>query len=128
MMQFSGINLDTALGPSEYQLKQLNTLQKAASDNIANVDTPGYRPKRFNFSAFMTGGYGPEAGLMDTPLSAGMGQSMLSDMLYTQGRDGKVDIQQEFMDMQKNYIYFQMATRHIGTVINNLKTASQVGR
>jgi flagellar basal-body rod protein FlgB len=128
MMQFMGINLDGAMGASEFQLRQINTLQKAAADNIANVNTPGYRPKRYNFSAFLTGGNSEEAGLMETPLSSRMGQSMLNDLLYTQGEDGKVDLQQEFMDMQRNYIYFQMASRHMTTVINNIKTASQAGR
>jgi flagellar basal-body rod protein FlgB len=128
-MRLSGINLDMAIGPPEFQLKQLNILQKESADNIANVDTPGYRPKRYNFAAFMTTGDGHgEQALMDTPLSIRMGSSMMNDLLYTQNPDAKVDLQQEFMDMQKNYLFFTMASRHMNTVINNIKTASQVGR
>jgi flagellar basal body rod protein FlgB len=48
-------------------------------------------------------------------------------MLSTEG-DGTVNLQNELMDMQKNLMYFNMVSKRLSTVINNIKTASNVGR
>ena len=122
-MQFSGINIDGAVAPLSQNLSNLITMQKASADNIANVNTPGYKPKHYKFETFL----GVDNSVMDTPLSSRMGASQLPDMLSTEG-DGTVNLQNELMDMQKNLMYFNMVSKRLSTVINNIKTASNVGR
>jgi hypothetical protein len=56
-----------------------------------------------------------------------MGASQLPDLLSSQTQ-GQVNLQDEFMDMQKNLLYFNMVSKRLSTVINNIKTASNVGR
>ena len=122
-MLFSGINLDGAIAPLTQNISQLVTMQKASADNIANVNTPGYRPKRYNFETFL----GADHSAMETSLSSRMGASQLPDLLSSQTQ-GQVNLQDEFMDMQKNLLYFNMVSKRLSTVINNIKTASNVGR
>jgi flagellar basal-body rod protein FlgB len=122
-MLFSGINLDGAVAPLSQNLSNLITMQKASAENIANVNTPGYKPKHYKFETFL----GAEHSVMDTSLSSRMGASQLPEMLSTEG-DGTVNLQNELMDMQKNLMYFNMVSKRLSTVINNIKTASNVGR
>jgi len=123
-MQFIGINLDSAFGPNIKAMSSINMMQKASADNIANVDTPGYRAKHYDFATLL----GAQNSVMDTSLSARMGQSQLNEMVYRQGDTGKVDVQDEFMQMQKNLLYFNMVSKRLSTIVTNIKTSSQVGR
>jgi flagellar basal-body rod protein FlgB len=123
-MQFIGINLDSAFGPNLNAMSAINMMQKASADNIANVDTPGYRAKHYDFATAL----GAQSSVMDTSLSARMGTSKLNEMVYQQGDAGKVNVQDEFMTMQKNLLYFNMLSKRLSTVVTNIKTGSQVGR
>jgi flagellar basal-body rod protein FlgB len=123
-MRFGGINLDSSIQPVMGQIDHLVTLQKMTADNVANVHTPNYRAKRVDFANFMGAHQNPT---MDTPLSARMGASQLPELLATSS-DGKVNLQNEFMDMQRNLLYFNMAAKRMNTVITNIKAAAQVGR
>lgn len=123
-MQFLGINVGQAIGRQTDMISNLVTMQKAAADNIANVDTPGYRPKHYDFATFLSA----EHSAMETPLSARMGASHLPELLYTSSAEEKVNLQDEFMAMQKNLLYFSVVSKRLSTTITNIRTASQVGR
>lgn len=118
-----GLGLDTALTPLHQNITNLVTMQKASADNIANVNTPGYRPKRFRFETFL----GADHSVMETGLSSRMGASQLPELIGSD-ESGTVNLQDEFMAMQKNLLYFNMVSKRLSTVINNVKTTTNVGR
>lgn len=115
-------SLDGAMAPSMGLLDGLSKAQQANSANIANANTPGYRAKQVSFETILNQQSSP----METSLSLKMGPSMLPQLIAPDG--GKVNLQQEMLEMQKNLINFSLATKHLKTVITNVRTTSQVGR
>lgn len=113
-------------GDSMSALSQyLNTLsykQKMVSHNVSNAHTPGYRALEGTFAQVLSSMQKP----FETSYSQTMG-SMISPMWrYSTGH--KVNLQDEFLEMQRILLNFNMVTRRLGTVITNLRTAAQTGR
>ena len=42
--------------------------------------------------------------------------------------DGQVDLKKELIEMQKNSMYYAVAVRQMSSVINQMKTAINVGK
>jgi flagellar basal-body rod protein FlgB len=125
MMRLAGVNIDTSISPLGNALSGLSKMQQATADNIANVNTPGYKAKRPELSNVL--------GLSDNPyetsLAQRMGSSQLSSLLQTpDNADGKVNVQQEFLAMQKNLLLFNLVSKRLTTIITNLKASGNVGR
>ncbi|MCE3235272.1 MAG: hypothetical protein K0Q50_1452 [Vampirovibrio sp.] len=94
--------------------------QRLTSANIANAHTPGYTARSVSFSDLLKA---------DNPFETDMSQKMGSKLTEISTDTGTpVDIQKELIDMQKNLLYYSMATRRASTIFSSLKAASQVGR
>jgi flagellar basal-body rod protein FlgB len=125
MMRLAGVNIDASISPLGNALSGLTKMQQATADNIANVNTPGYKAKRPELANVL--------GLSDNPyetsLAQRMGSSQLSSLLQTpDNTDGKVNVQQEFLAMQKNLLMFNLVSKRLTTIITNLKASGNVGR
>ena len=125
MMRLAGVNIDASISPYGNALSGLTKMQQATADNIANVNTPGYKAKRPELANVL--------GLSDNPyetsLAQRMGSSQLSSLLQTpDNADGKVNVQQEFLVMQKNLLMFNLVSKRLTTIITNLKASGNVGR
>lgn len=125
MMRLAGVNIDASISPYGNALSGLTKMQQATADNIANVNTPGYKAKRPELANVL--------GLSDNPyetsLAQRMGSSQLSSLLQTpDNADGKVNVQQEFLAMQKNLLMFNLVSKRLTTIITNLKASGNVGR
>lgn len=101
-------------------LEAVTYRQKMASNNIANAHTPGYTAKSVNFSDLL--------GDAANPFATGLSQKMGTIMPEATSTGAPVEMSKEFIDMQKNMLYYSMATRRLTTIFNTLKTASQIGR
>lgn len=101
-------------------LEAVSYRQKMAANNIANAHTPGYTAKHASFSDIL----GDAANPFATDLSQKMG--VLMPEATSTGQP--VEMSKEFIDMQKNMLYYSMATRRLTTIFTTLKTASQIGR
>lgn len=94
--------------------------QRLTSANIANAHTPGYTARSVSFSDLLKA---------DNPFETDLSQKMGSKLTEMSTDTGTpVDIQQELIDMQKNLLFYSMATRRASTIFSSLKAASQVGR
>jgi flagellar basal-body rod protein FlgB len=125
MMRLAGVNIDTSLSPLTTALSGLTKMQQAVADNIANVNTPGYKAKRPELAQTL----GLTENPYETSLAQRMGSSQLSSLLQSpDNAEGKVNVQQEFLAMQKNLLMFNLVSKRLTTVITNLKASGNVGR
>lgn len=94
--------------------------QQALGGNLANIDTPGYVRKDINFSQYLATMNSP----LETKLSTKLGASgIIEDR-------GAVDIDPAFelAEMQKNSLIYNVASRRMTTLINEIKTVINVGK
>ncbi|HEY9746930.1 MAG TPA: hypothetical protein V6C99_12010 [Oculatellaceae cyanobacterium] len=111
---------DSSLNIVLNSLSAISERQRLASANLANAHTPGYTAKQVSFSDLLR-----EDNPFETDLSRKMGGAM-----GALGADTgqPVNLQREMIEMQKNMLYYSMASRRASTIFNALRTASQIGR
>jgi flagellar basal body rod protein FlgB len=109
------------LGDSVSLLSAISARQQVNANNVANLSTPGYTSKRLDFAELLSNlGEGPFQTSLSQKLSSA--HSMASDTGET------VNLPQEFIEMQRNYLYYSAVARRLSTHINGLKQAMQIGR
>lgn len=114
--------LNKVFNPMMSVMNAVMSSQKTVSSNIANAQTPGYTAKSTDFTQVMFG--------MQNSLETKMAQkfgSSLSDM-GTLDSGEPVKLQNEMIQMQKNLLYYNMASRRLNSVITALKSSTQIGR
>lgn len=114
-MNIGGLN---ALDKSVKILDILTKKQEIISDNITNMDTPGYVRKDIKFSNYLNSSGSSLEAKLDEKLGPG---------LIAMEASGPVDPAQEIADMQQNYVLYSMATRKMKSTITELKTVIDVG-
>jgi flagellar basal body rod protein FlgB len=101
-------------------LSAISERQRLSSANLANAHTPGYTAKRVSFSDLLRA---------DNPFETRLSRKMGSKMTEIGAETGMpVDLQKELIEMQKNMLFYSMATRRATTIFTALRTASQIGR
>jgi flagellar basal-body rod protein FlgB len=105
-------------------LGAISQRQSMVANNIANAHTPGYNAQHSSFSELL----GRLGSPFETRLSAKMGSSVQLDAMGQAGDGEPVNLQKEMLDLQRNSMFYSMATRRLSTVITLLKSAPQVGR
>jgi flagellar basal body rod protein FlgB len=126
-MQVFGINLEQSLTPLSGYLSGITRAQEASASNIANINTPGYKPKRVSLAASVGLGSSP----FETTLAQKMGGGSYLDTALAGGDGGEgdgVNLQQELMTVQKQALYFNLVSKRLSTVVTNLKAAGNIGR
>ena len=108
--------------PIANMLNAVTAKQKLVSNNIANAQTPGFTAKSATFSQLLYNLDNP----YETRLARKMGSSL--QPLGAMETGEPVNLQKEMIDMQKNTLLYSMATRRASSVLNTLRTASQIGR
>jgi flagellar basal-body rod protein FlgB len=98
--------------------------QQMTSNNIANLHTPNFSPRHASFDELL----GQTSNQFETRLAQKMGGGSLSALLGEDETPQGVVLQDEMMDMQKNLLYYSIATRRLSSLLNALRTAGQVGR
>lgn len=111
--------MDFSLNNIAYTLKAISERQKLVTNNVANAHTPGYTAKEVSFSDLLNA---------DSPFETRLSQEMGQRMPEATSTGMPVDLQKEMIQMQKNMLFYGMASRRASTIINTLKTASQIGR
>jgi len=108
-----------SIDKASMMLGLISQKQQAVSANIANVNTPGYVRRDIDFKSYL--------GTLGNPLETKLSQKMgPSPMLAKKG--GEVSAGQELIDLQKNTIFYTVATRRITAIIQELRSAAQVGK
>lgn len=109
-----------SIGKTSLAMDLIAQRQRAIGANLANVDTPGYVRRDIDFSQYMGGA----TASLETKLAQKLGPSPMFD--YEQNVE--INPAQELTEMQKNSILYTMATRRMSNIINQMKTAINVGK
>jgi flagellar basal-body rod protein FlgB len=104
----------------ENSLKAISQRQQVTSANIANAHTPGYTAKELSFNDIL--------GSLNNPFETQLAHKMNGSTAEAASTGVAVDMQKELIEMQKNTLFYSMATRRASTIISTLKTATQIGR
>jgi len=115
-MSFS---LNDQLDKTSMLLDLITVKQQAISSNIANINTPGYVRQDISFEQYI--------GKLNGPLETKMAKTIGPCPLIEE-KKGKVNIAEELMAMQKNALFYSVATRRANSLIQELKTVAQVGK
>ena len=94
--------------------------QRALGSNLANVDTPGYVRRDINFSDYL--------GSMNSPLETKLSEKLGPSGVIEEKQNQESDPANELMEIQKNSIYYTMATRRMSNIITEMKTVINVGK
>ncbi|MCQ2957666.1 MAG: hypothetical protein MJ180_02065, partial [Candidatus Gastranaerophilales bacterium] len=87
--------------------------------NVTNANTPGYVRKDVSFSQILSTANAP----LETELSEKIGPNP-----FFLQEDGQVDLKQELVEMQKNAMFYAVATRQMSSVITQMKSVANVGK
>lgn len=94
--------------------------QRTLGSNLANVDTPGYVRRDINFSDYL--------GSMNSPLETKLSEKLGPSGVIEEKQNQEIDPANELMEIQKNSIYYTMATRRMSNIITEMKTVINVGK
>jgi len=111
--------ITNSFSTSNNVLDVLSKKQEVIAENLANMNTPGYKRRDINFSQYLSGHNNP----LETQLSQKLGPSP-----FNVTESGEVSAPQELMDMQKVQVYYTVATRQMTSVIQQMKQVTQSGR
>jgi len=114
-----GFSIDSQLDKTNMMLDLISVKQQALSSNLANVNTPGYVRQDISFEQYV--------GKLNSPLETKMAKK-IGPCPITEEREGKVNVAEELMAMQKNSLFYSVATRRANSLIQELKTVAQLGR
>ncbi|MEO5356616.1 MAG: flagellar basal body rod protein FlgB [Nitrospirae bacterium YQR-1] len=114
----------------------LNTLmdyttmrQKVLSSNIANSDTPGYRAKELDFSAFFNKAklklVATKAAHYEDGLYPGRDGAVIDENTLFWGDKNNVELDMEVAKMTENGLLYQGATKLISTKYKMYKSAAK---
>lgn len=113
------LNLNGQLDKANLILDLISIKQESLSSNIANLNTPGYVRQDINFEQYI--------GKLSSPLETQMAKKIGPCPLIEE-RKGKVNVAEELMAMQRNSLFYSIATRRASSLIQELKTVIQVGK
>ncbi|MBP3924240.1 hypothetical protein J6E39_03255 [bacterium] len=108
------------MGKVSLMLDLISQKQRALGSNLANMDTPGYVRRDVEFADYL--------GTINNPI-----ETRLSEILGPSGvieeRDyEEIDPAKELTEMQKNSLFYTMATRRMSNIITEMKTVINVGK
>lgn len=97
----------------------LSKNQSVIANNIANVQTPNYTKQNTNFAEVM--------GSIRSPVETTLAKKMGPSPMVTES-DGKVKLEEEFTNMQRNFLLYNMVARQATSLVTIIKSSSQIGR
>ncbi|WP_378957112.1 flagellar basal body rod protein FlgB [Pelosinus sp. sgz500959] len=121
----------------EQALSASSLRQKVISNNIANVNTPGYKKSEVSFEDMLQNAIGGDKLPMvkTNERHLGMGKdsipnpqinTMSNTSIRTDGNN--VDIDVEMADLAKNSIYYNAVVQQISNYFSGIKSAIKEGR
>jgi flagellar basal-body rod protein FlgB len=110
---------DNSITKTNMILDLLSQKQQVIGANLANVNTPGYVRRDIDFGQMLNTANSP----LETKLSTKLGASPSVKEV-----GGEVSTPQELMEIQKNMLFYTVAARRLTSVIQEIRTVTQVGK
>ena len=111
--------LNNDINKTNLILDLIGARQEAVSANIANVNTPGYVKQDISFNQYL--------GTLSKPLETKLSKKMGPGPIINE-KEGKVIVAEELMTMQRNALFYSIASRRISLLVQQMKTVTQLGR
>lgn len=108
------------MNDANYMMDLIAKKQNAIGENLANIDTPGYKRRDVDFNQYL----GPNMDSLETKLTSKFGASQISETMTNE----EINPAHELLQLQKNSLLYSMATRQMSSVITQMKTAINVGK
>lgn len=104
--------------------------QRTAANNLANVDTPGYRPQRVEFEGQLRAAL--EAAEADDPAAAAVVDAIKPQASTAPGlplrRDGNaVDLETEMVELAESGLHYHALIRLLGKKLQMLRSVATEG-
>ena len=115
------MNLDrlNPIDKSQLILDAISKKQEVMAANVTNANTPGYVRRDVSFNQILATDNSP----LETKLIEKIGTNP-----FFLDEEGQVDLKQELVEMQKNSMYYAVATRRMTSVITQMRTVTNVGK
>ena len=108
----------SSIDKTNLALDAISKKQEVIAANVTNANTPGYVRKDVSFNQILS--------TANTPLETKLSEKIGPNPFVVQ-QEGEVDLKAELIEMQKNSMYFAVATRRMTSVITQMKTVTNVG-
>ena len=109
----------TPIDQTKTVLDAISKKQEIISGNITNANTPGYVRRDVSFNQILA--------TANSPLETKLSEKIGPNPFFIQESD-QVDLKKELVEMQKNAMYYAVATRQMSSVITQMKTVVNVGK
>jgi flagellar basal body rod protein FlgB len=113
------INTFQSMDVARTLLNMISKNQTIITSNVSNYHTPGYVKKNSNFQEVL--------GSMRSPVLTDLAKKMGPAPMVTEP-EGKVVLEEELLNMQRNFLYYSMVSRRSTSLITAIKAIAQVGR
>lgn len=94
--------------------------QKVIGENLANMDTPGYKRQDIDFGHYLADN--------SSTLEARTTEKFGPSPVFEKTSEEQINPADELMELQKNALLYTMATRRMSNIITEMKTAINVGK
>ena len=115
------MNLDklSPIDKTQVILDAISKKQEVMAANVTNVNTPGYVRRDVSFNQILA--------TANSPLETELSEKIGPNPFFLQ-EDGEVDLKKELIEMQKNSMYYAVATRRMSSILTQLRTVANVGK
>lgn len=103
-------------------LDGVSTRQRVTADNIANVDTPGFRARSVDFETQLRSAIGEGAFNEGRPVESGVTTTPTDTPVGANGNN--VDLRKETMAALQSQFQYQILTRAVNDKFSLIKTAA----
>lgn len=108
------------IGKVSLMLDLISQKQRALGANLANMDTPGYVRRDVDFADYL--------GTINNPIETRLSEIMGPSGVIEEREHEEIDPAKELTEMQKNSLFYTMATRRMSNIITEMKTVINVGK
>ncbi|MBX6377056.1 MAG: flagellar biosynthesis protein FlgB [Clostridia bacterium] len=112
------VALTTAVDALAYGLAALSLRQRVLAQNIANINTPGYRPAEVPFAAYLRSLLASGAPLREQPLPP-----VHVDAAFLRSDGNGVDVDAVMAALAENTLLFRATAQELGAQLRRVRTA-----
>ena len=112
-------NPSDSIDKTNLVLDLLARKQEALGSNLANMHTPGYVRQDVSFEQVLSN--------LDKPLETDLSRKIGPSPIIKQ-TGGEINVSTELLAMQKNALFYSVATRMMTSKFQEYKTITQAGR
>jgi flagellar basal-body rod protein FlgB len=125
---FNRYLFDRTMGLLEHNLDYRSENQRIISSNLANIDTPGYKPKKLQFDQELQNAMESATLALKKTNPKHMASGTQPEKRFEVSETNRLDIDWEMTQMMENNLLYEASTRLLSKKFENLKAVIDAGR